>query len=68
MCSCKKFCGLLVLLVGVLFLLQDLAIWNFWNLNWYTVAFLLLGFAHLGKAHCKECCTTEKPKKKKKRK
>ncbi|MBW2982504.1 hypothetical protein KY343_06500 [Candidatus Woesearchaeota archaeon] len=38
-----KGCSLVALIAGVLFLLQDLEIWNFWNISWYTVGFLLVG-------------------------
>ncbi|MBS3121254.1 hypothetical protein J4434_00020 [Candidatus Woesearchaeota archaeon] len=64
MCDkCGKLCGLLLLVIGILFLLQDLAVWSFWNLNWYTVAFLLFGLCHLGKFCCKECKVEAKKKK-----
>lgn len=36
-------CGWLVLLVGVLFLLQDLGYWDLWGLHWWTVLTLLAG-------------------------
>jgi len=55
---CKK-CGmlfsLLLLILGVLFLLQDLEIWAFWNISWYTGLFLLLGISHIGSGYCKDC-------------
>ena len=35
--------GLLLLVLGVLFLLQDLGKWNFWGVSWYTALFLLMG-------------------------
>jgi len=38
-----KVCSLVALIVGILFLLQDLEIWNFWNISWYTVGFLIVG-------------------------
>jgi hypothetical protein len=40
---------------GVLFLLQNLGVWNFWNIQWYTTLFLLFGIAHIG-----GCCKTKK--------
>ena len=44
-CDAKlcKLCSVVAVVIGVLFLLQDLAIWNFWNISWYTVAFLMVG-------------------------
>ncbi|MBD3354687.1 hypothetical protein GF361_01730 [Candidatus Woesearchaeota archaeon] len=42
----KKQCkGLawIALIVGVLYLLQDLAVISFWNISWYTVGFILAG-------------------------
>jgi len=42
-----KGSALIALVAGVLFLLQDLAIWNFWGINWYTVAFLMIGLGSL---------------------
>lgn len=38
-----KGCSLIALVAGILFLLQDLRIWNFWGISWYTIAFLLVG-------------------------
>jgi len=42
-----KGCSLVALIVGVLFLLQDLGIWDFWGINWWTVGFLLVGAGFL---------------------
>jgi hypothetical protein len=56
MCGkCSRFMGVLVLLVGIMFLLQDRGIWNFFGLSWYTVAFVLAGAATLGKSGCRDC-------------
>lgn len=60
--KCCKMMALLTLVLGVLFLLQDLAVWAFWNLNWYTVAFLLMGLCGL----CSSCCPTCKTETEKK--
>ena len=43
------------LVLGVLFLLQDLNWWNFWGISWYTALFVVVGVAHIGSAGCKEC-------------
>jgi len=53
--KCMKVSGGLMLLVGFLFLLQDLAIWNFFGLNWYTAAFLLFGLMKFAGSTCKDC-------------
>jgi len=29
--------------------------WDFWNLQWWTIAFLLMGVGHLGMRSCPEC-------------
>ena len=61
MCKkCGKLFSLLVLVLGVLFLLQDLGQWNFWGVSWYTALFLLLGISHLGTGYCKDCQAKKK--------
>ncbi|MBW2995879.1 hypothetical protein KY332_01125 [Candidatus Woesearchaeota archaeon] len=42
-----KICAVVALIVGVCFLLQDLVIWNFWNISWYTAAFIIIGLFSL---------------------
>lgn len=42
---CPTWFGVLVLVVGVLFLLRDFAVWNFWNIQAWTAVFVLLGLA-----------------------
>jgi hypothetical protein len=73
MCMCKKCMalgGIVWLIVGVLFLLQDLGVWSRWNISWsiswYTVVFVLGGITLLGMKGCPECCPAELPKGKKK--
>ena len=39
--------GLILLVVGALYLLQDLEVISFWTLNWYTVAFIIVGIYKL---------------------
>ena len=55
-CSkCKMICGVLMLLAGVLFLLRDLGMWDFWNIQWWTVVFLLMGVGALAQKSCPDC-------------
>jgi len=56
MCKkCMLFKGLLLLVLGVLFLLRDLNVWNFWNIQWWTVAFLLMGLTLFVVNKCPKC-------------
>ncbi len=53
--KCMKVSGALFVVVGILFLLQDLKVWSFWGISWFTVVFLLFGIGHFGSASCKDC-------------
>ncbi len=60
MCMCKKcmiICGGLFLALGVLFLLKDLNIWNFWNIQWYTAILIVVGVGHIASGKCPDCET-----------
>mgnify|MGYP001563536298 FL=1 len=52
-CKCPHHSafGWVALVAGVLFLLRDFGAWDFWNIQWYSVLFVLLGMG----AMCK-CC------------
>lgn len=54
--KCSKVTGVLFLVFGVLFLLRDLGVWDFWNVQWWTVLFLLAGLCGLAMCHCSDCC------------
>ncbi len=61
MCEeCKNVTGWLLVLFGVLFLLADLGVWNFWGIQWWTVGFLVAGAMMLSHS-C--CCHMDKKKK-----
>ena len=61
MCGkCSKIFGSLVLIAGILFLLQDIGTWAFFNLNWYTVIFLIIGVSYWGSGNCKNCMALAK--------
>jgi len=58
MCVCKKCMmigGAVFLVLGVVFLLQDLGKWDFLGINWYTALFIVVGIGHLGSSHCADC-------------
>ncbi|MFH1174284.1 MAG: hypothetical protein V1725_04070 [archaeon] len=60
--KCSKMGGLLFFLFGIIFLLQNLNVWNFWGIQWYTVLFVLMGLGMICMASCKECQTPKKKK------
>ncbi|MFH1506179.1 MAG: DUF5668 domain-containing protein [archaeon] len=37
--------GIIVLIIGILFLMQDMGTWNFWGLNWWTIVFIICGIS-----------------------
>ena len=47
--------GVIFFVLGVLFLLRDLNVWGFWNIQWYSAAFLVWGFLSCGMCKCPEC-------------
>lgn len=61
--KCTKLCGLLLLVVGILFLLADLNVWEFWGIQWWTVIFLLTGLGYLCMSSCPACTTLREGKK-----
>lgn len=60
--NCSKGGAILILVVGILFLLKDVNIFD-WGISWYTAAFLIVGLGHLGMASCKSCQAVMKKKK-----
>lgn len=46
-CSCHQGFGWVFLIVGVLFLLQDLGTWDFFGLKWWTILTLVAGISML---------------------
>jgi len=64
--TCKKcgmMGGMMFLVLGILFLLQDLAIWDFWGISWYTALFLLVGVIHFATSKCPDCQAMKDKKK-----
>ena len=56
MCKkCSAMCGWIFLILGVLFLLRDIAVWDFWNIQWWTAIFVVIGVCWIGAAKCPDC-------------
>ncbi|MAG47968.1 hypothetical protein CL617_05155 [archaeon] len=53
--KCSTVNAVLLLIFGVLFLLRDLNIWDFWNISWWTVVFVLAGVGGLAMSKCGSC-------------
>lgn len=53
--KCCKMTGLIFLVVGVLFLLGDLGVWDFWNIQWWTALFIIIGVSGVAMGKCKAC-------------
>ena len=62
--KCMKMGGASLLVLGVLFLLQDLNIWDFWNISWWSALFVVMGIGSLGSANCPDCRAIREGKKK----
>jgi len=59
-----KIGGAMFLVLGILFLLRDLAIWDFWNIQWWTALFLVVGVTHYAMSKCPDCEAMRSGKKK----
>jgi hypothetical protein len=53
---------ILCVVLGILFLLRDLNVWSFWNIQWWTALFLLVGLGGLCSGCCPECKKLHKKK------
>lgn len=53
--KCHVVCGVLLLALGLLMLLQNLGIWNFWNIQWYTGVLIIFGVGSIAMTRCKDC-------------
>jgi len=49
-CHCANSTwAIVILIIGILYLLQDLGTITFWTFSWWTVVFILCGLMHLFK-------------------
>lgn len=53
--KCIKIGGAVFLALGILFLLRDLGVWGFWNIQWWTALLIAVGVGHLASANCADC-------------
>tara|TARA_Y100000310_G_scaffold345729_1_gene468933 strand:+ start:13758 stop:13949 length:192 start_codon:yes stop_codon:yes gene_type:complete len=58
--KCSKVSALIFLIVGLLFLLVDVGVWDFWNLQWWTILFLIIGVTCFAMGTCKDCQAMKK--------
>lgn len=65
--KCSNCMSWTVFIVGFLFLLRDWGVWDFFNIEWYTAVFLLVGICMLGANTCKECKIENKKSRSKKK-
>lgn len=47
-CDCKSW-GWLFLILGIIYVFSDLGWVNWWNIQWYSILFLLLGLKWIKK-------------------
>ena len=55
--KCSKVSALIFLVLGV---------WDFWNVQWWTALFLLMGLCSFAMGSCPDCCQEMKSSTKKK--
>lgn len=58
--KCRMIGAVLFLALGVVFLLRDLGMWDFWNVQWWTALFLLAGVTGFAACNCPDCCAMMK--------
>ena len=64
-CSkCMRVGGAIFLILGIVFLLRDVNIWDFWGIQWWTALFVVWGIASLGSSKCPDCMAVRGEKKK----
>jgi len=66
--KCMKIGGIIFLVLGLLFLLVDIGVWNFFSIQWWTVIFILMGLMTLGQNSCPDCQAMRMPEAKGKKK
>jgi len=44
---CPTWLGIITLIVGIMFLLEDFGTWGFLGINWWTAMFILIGVCSL---------------------
>ncbi|MFC2136255.1 hypothetical protein ACFLTH_16685 [Bacteroidota bacterium] len=55
-CSkCKIITGVLLFLLGIVLLLKDLAIWDFWGVSWWTAIIVIAGIVTCCSGFCPMC-------------
>lgn len=56
MCKkCKMITGGLFLVAGLLYVLTDIGVVSFWNINWWSSLFVVFGITQFASSTCKDC-------------
>ena len=63
--KCTKVMAVILLIVGILYLGQDYAWWDFWKVSWFTAVVLILGIGKLANSKCPDCQAMQSGDKKK---
>jgi hypothetical protein len=53
--KCGTHCAIIFLVLGVLFLLRDLNVWDFWGISWWTALLIVMGGGALLGRNCPDC-------------
>ena len=48
--KCSRATSLLILALGVLFLLVDWNVWDFWGISWWSAILVIMGITGLAKS------------------
>ncbi|MBI2139757.1 hypothetical protein HYU14_02445 [Candidatus Woesearchaeota archaeon] len=62
--KCMGVSGAIFLVLGLLFLLVDLGIWDFWGIQWWSAVLIVLGIGKLAMKTCPDCMAIATGKKK----
>ena len=60
--KCMTVTGVAFLVLGLIFLLVDLEMWDFFGIQWWTALLIYLGVASLAMSKCPDCQAMKKRK------
>jgi len=66
--KCKTINGVVLLVLGILFILVDFGVWAFWGIQWWSILLIWFGLAGVCMSKCPDCAAMCAPAKAGKRK